>query len=68
MVADIQTKELKYQRESNKALTVQQNNKTLLCAAAVGSGSCQSVLEAFTLFSRSGNILKHDKAVIICLL
>jgi len=67
LVADIQKKELKYQCESNKALTVQQNNKTLLCTA-VGSGSCQSVLEAFTVCSRSGNILKHDKAVVICLL
>ena len=46
-----------------KALTVQQNNKTLLCTA-VGSGSYQSVLEAFTGFGRAGNILKHDKAVI----
>ena len=32
-----------------KALTVQQNNKTLLCAA-VGSGSHQSALETFTVF------------------
>jgi hypothetical protein len=50
-----------------KALTVQQNNKTLLCAA-VGSGCYQSVLEAFTVCGRSGNILKRDKAVVICLL
>jgi hypothetical protein len=50
-----------------KALTVHQNNKTLLCAG-VGSGSYQSVSEVFTVVGRSGNILKHDKAVVICLL
>ena len=49
-----------------KAQTVQQNNKTLLCLA-VGSGSYQSVLEAFTVCVRSGSILKRDKAVVICL-
>jgi hypothetical protein len=46
---------------------MQQNNKTLLCAV-VGSGSCQSVSEAFTVYGRSGSILKRDKAEVICLL
>jgi len=50
-----------------KALTLQQNNETVLCAA-VGSGSYQSVLEAFIVCGRSGNILKRDKAVVIRLL
>lgn len=47
-----------------KALTVQQNNNTLLCTA-VGSGSYQSVSETFAMCGRSGNILKRDKAVVI---